>query len=234
MSKLNDERKTFRGSMSQEYSLILYTDQKPFVKLIDAYLTDTHYKIKGISGRFEEILTLLTHHAPDFLVINLLHPCTNPNIHQLKIASPRTRIIISEEKCNSQNIYDLIQAGADSFIPIPFFREDIIEALAALERDEIFFPPYVARSILQKSREINPATHEFPFILTERDQTILWCLARGQTVKEIESSLGIEGELIHAHLTNIIQKIHFSDIVQNHLNEKWVDVRTEIDHQKMT
>lgn len=220
--------------MTQEYSMIIFTDQKPYITLIHTYLLGTPYKIKGISSRFEETKTLLIHHAPDFMIINLLHPCSNPDVHQFKIASPRTRIILSEEECNSQSIFELIRAGADAFLPVPLLREDILQALAALRNDEIFLPPFVAESILQKSREINPSTHKFPYILTERDQTILECLAKGMAIEEIQSTLAIEEDLIHAHMNNILQKIHFSDIVQNHINEKLVDVKTEIDHLELT
>lgn len=213
--------------MVTQHSLILYTNQKQIAATIDAYLKGTSFVIKGISGRSEEIITLLKHHAPDFLIINFTHPCLNPNIHHLKIASPRTRIIITEEGCNLDRIFGLIQAGADSFLSVPFCCEDILKILNSLSHDEIFLPPFVAKSILQKSQEFHQDLHEYPFILTEKERSILWCLSKGINVDEIKIYLGIDEDRINAHLTNILQKIHLSEIVRNFFNEKLIEVKNE-------
>ena len=82
--------------MPEKYSLILYTNDKGISIKIDGFLKETRFKIKGISDRFNEIKTLLKHHAPDFLIIALNQSCSNHNLHPLKITSPRTRIIITE------------------------------------------------------------------------------------------------------------------------------------------
>jgi len=212
--------------MSEKYSLIVYTNQKWVVKKLSAHLQGTPYSITGISSRIDEIITLLKHHAPNFLIINLNLPCTNPPIHQMKIASPRTRIIIIEEACHSKNIFELIQSGADSFLPVPFYRKDIIQLLTSLLKDEIIIPPFVAKGILEKSDEAQNKMHEIPFVLTERDQTILWCLSNGKDMGEIKTCLGIDENLILAHINNILQKIHFSDIVQNHVTEKLIQIKS--------
>ena len=219
--------------MPEKFSLIIYTNDKKISKKIDGFLKETPFKIKGISNRFDEIGTLLKHHAPDFLIIALNQPCSNPSLHPIKVTSPRTRIIITEESCNSDNIFNLIQAGADSFLPKPFYRQDLIDVLISLVNDEVCLPVFVAEAILEKSKEIEYIAREYPFKLTDRDRSILWCLAKGMGLEAIETCLGIEKNLIRAHLTNILQKIHFSDIVQNHLNDKLVEVQSEIEHFEM-
>ena len=58
-------------------------------------------------------------------------------------------------------------------------------------------------------------------------------LKREETTR-IQSLMGIEEDLIHAHMTNIIQKIHFSDIARNHFNDKVGEGKIHLDHLELT
>jgi len=216
--------------MSEKYSTILFSDHKEFAKELHTHLEGTSFVVKGISNRADQIKTLLTHHAPDFLIIHLNQPCSYPSIHSLKISSPRTRIIITEKICHSENIFRIIQSGADSFLPMLFNREVLIQLLTNLTKDEIYLPPYVAKAILEEYQGLEQTAYEYPFILTDRERSILWCLSRGMHLEEIHTYLGISKNFLKAHLTNILQKIHFSDIVQNHFNDKLGEVKSTIEH----
>jgi DNA-binding NarL/FixJ family response regulator len=159
---------------------------------------------------------LLNQYAPEFLFIHLNTSCkeTNTLVNRFKTVSPRTRIIVMGNPMDSETVFNAIKAGADVFLPETPDLERLPDILSALLENEFYLPAYIAKSLLEKSKQENQAPTEFPLVLTKRERAILNGFSAGLTMDSVAGKLGLSPDLVKAHANNILQKVHFVDIAQ--------------------
>ena len=97
--------------MTEKLSVIIFTNQAKTIEIINLALENSEFSVAGASDSVEEVRTLISQNAADFLVIDMDTDCNELNqaIHQLKIASPRTRVLVMQKQCNRENIFNLIK-----------------------------------------------------------------------------------------------------------------------------
>lgn len=202
--------------MTEKFTVIIFSNQKPTVETIAEVLQDSDFTIEGISSTVENTLTLLSQYAPEFLFIHLNTNCkeTNPLVNRFKTISPRTRILVMGNPFDCETVFNAIKAGADVFLPDKPELEQLPEVFSALLENEFYLPSNIAKSLLEKSKNENQSPPEFPFILTKRERAILNGFACGQGLNTVAGQLGVSTDLVKAHSNNILQKIHFVDIAQ--------------------
>jgi DNA-binding NarL/FixJ family response regulator len=207
--------------MPEKLTVILYSNLKNTVNAISKTLAGSSYAIAGITDSFINTRTLLSQYAPEFLIIHLNNDCeeTNVIVHRLKSVSPRTKILVVQEQCDSNTVFDAIRAGADVFIPDDLSLDGLKDILDTLLADEIYLPAFVAKSLLERNQQESISPTEFPFTLTEKEEQILTAFASGSCLTEIAETLDISDEMVRAHAHNILQKIHFVDIARKQYEE---------------
>lgn len=207
--------------MPEKYPLIVFSNLKETVDAISRALAGTAFGIAGITDSFINARTLLSQYAPEFLLVHLRETCQDTNIliHRLKTVSPRTRILVlpSERDCNA--IFDTIRAGADVIIHDQDGLTKLPTILQTLLDDDIYLPPFVAGSLLERNCQEAQSPSEFPFILTEKEKEILEQFARGAGPAAIAEMLKLSDEMVKAYTNNIIKKIHFVDIARKQYEE---------------
>jgi DNA-binding NarL/FixJ family response regulator len=202
--------------MSDKYTLVIFSNQKPTVTVIARALQDSDFSIGGISDTVDNTRMLLNQYAPEFLFIHLNTSCkeTNTLVNRFKTVSPRTRIIVMGNPMDSETVFNAIKAGADVFLPETPDLERLPDILSALLENEFYLPAYIAKSLLEKSKQENQAPTEFPLVLTKRERAILNGFSAGLTMDSVAGKLGLSPDLVKAHANNILQKVHFVDIAQ--------------------
>ena len=213
--------------MHEKIKVLIFSDQKDAITQISLTLRDSHFRIVGISPAFKQISTLLVHYVPEFLLVYLSDQCkdTNSFISKLKMISPRTRIIVIHKDCSSLNVFNAIKAGADVFLSNEVDLTKIDQVLTTIKNDDIYLPAFVGACLLEMASNESQATSNFPFILTDREKSILKCVARGMKLTAVADDLGISYEMVKAYTNNILQKIHFTDIAGKHYDEIIQDYR---------
>lgn len=202
--------------MTDSYKLIIFSNQNTTVQSIAEVLRNTTFTIGGISKTVDNTCTLLSHYAPEFLFIHLNTNCkeTNTLVNRFKTISPRTRILVMGNVCDTETVFNAIKAGADVFLPDNPDLERLPEILSALLENEYYLPAYIAKSLLEKSKRENQSPTEFPLVLTTRERAILNGFATGLGLETVSTKLGVSQDMVKAHANNILQKIHFVDIAQ--------------------
>ncbi|HIJ95504.1 MAG TPA: response regulator transcription factor [Desulfuromonadales bacterium] len=94
-----------------------------------------------------------------------------------------------------------MSAGADDYLSKPFSAEELLAAVTGrLSRRESF-----------RNQSSKPALlEEFAFLshqTTVREREVLNLVGRGATSKEIAEQLGITIRTVHAHRTNLMNKL---------------------------
>jgi DNA-binding NarL/FixJ family response regulator len=207
--------------MSDKFTVILFSNQKNTVDAVSKSLAGTSFTLAGITASFINTRTLLSQYAPEFLIVNLAGDRDEANalLPRFKTISPRTRILVIQEPCNSNAVFDVIRAGADVFIPEGQELDKLPKILTTLLAEEIYLPPFVARSLLERSLQEDDSPSRFPYVLTEKEQAVLQAFSDGASMSEAAANLDLSVELVKAHANNILQKIHFVDIARKRYEE---------------
>lgn len=207
--------------MQKTIEVIIYSNQKNAINTINHALEDSDFNITGISASHQQILTLLVHYAPEFLIIYLKDWCkaTNQLISRFKLVSPRTRIIVLQKDCSSANVFTTIKAGADIFLSDEMDLLDLTCILSTIMNEDIYMPEFVAASLLETIDNEHQTCNKFPLILTDKEKSILKSLADGMDLSTVAEQLEISSEVAKAFMNNILQKIHFTDIAGKYYHE---------------
>jgi DNA-binding NarL/FixJ family response regulator len=207
--------------MPEKFTVIVYTNLKQTVEAISKSLVGSPYAIAGITDSFINTRTLLSQYAPEILIIHLKSDgeVTNGAVLKLKAVSPRTKIVVVQDQCNGNTIFNAIRAGADVFIPEDLSLDGLTAILDTLLADEIYLPVFVAESLLERHRQELASPTEFPFTLTEKEEQILIGFTNGSCLSEVAEALALSDEMVRAYANNILQKIHFVDIAKKQYEE---------------
>jgi DNA-binding NarL/FixJ family response regulator len=80
-----------------------------------------------------------------------------------------------------------------------------VEAIHAVHAGRQYFPPTISERLAEQIRQAH---------LTERELTVLKCIANGMSNKEIGAKCNITEATVKAHITNILEKLQVADRTQ--------------------
>ena len=217
--------------MTEKLSVIIFTNQTKTIEIITLALENSEFSVVGASDSVENVRTLISQKAADFLVIDMDTHCDELNraIHQLKIASPRTRVLVMQKQCDRENIFNIIKAGADIFLPTSLDLDGLPDILSSLLAGELFLPSFVAASILEKINIEEQSSDMFSANITERERSLLQFFSQGCSQTKAAEALGISETTVNACINNVLQKIHFMDIAQQSYDNIIVDLPSEFE-----
>lgn len=138
-----------------------------------------------------QAVSLARDRKPDIVLLDYHLPGYDGDelVTRIKIASPRSKVIVVTSDTTETSLTRAMQAGADSYITKDLAIEDVVEAVRrALETLEGAAPP-------------GDGT------LTDREVEILRLLASGKDVKRIAADLGVSANTVRAHLQNLYSKL---------------------------
>ena len=101
-------------------------------------------------------------------------------------------------------------AGAESYCLKNAPIEQLVEAIRVTYAGQFYLDPKIARMVLLKVKETQPEA-----ILTEREQEVLALIAAETSYQAIAQKLGITVELVKTHISNILNRLYVSDLIQN-------------------
>lgn len=159
----------------------------------------------------EHTLRLAEALRPDVILMDIAMPGINglEATRLIKERFPETQILILSMHRTDEYIFEVIKSGASGYVLKSEDTNQLIEAIRAVARGEVFLHPHMTQILLQDYLRLTKEKDD-PTVpkLSPREMEILQLLANGYTNKEIAERLVVSPSTIHTHRTNLMQKLN--------------------------
>lgn len=170
----------------------------------------------GASGLFG----ILDKMKPDILIMDISLPEISGIEITKKITAeyPGIRVLMLSMYTNEEFIFNSIKAGAKGYLPKNTSREELMEAIYAINKGEEFFGESISKVMLKSY--IKRASHEGKpeqssgELLTGREIEILKLYVEGLINKEISDKLDISIRTVETHKNHIMRKLGLKSTVE--------------------
>lgn len=127
----------------------------------------------------------------------------------IKEIYPEMRVLILTVHEDESLFQEAIQAGASGYIIKRAVESELIDAIRAVKRGDLYVHPAMTRALL---REISPhrvAPDDSPIeALTRREVDVLKLIAQGYTNRQTAEALSISVRTVESHRANLMGKLN--------------------------
>jgi two-component system, NarL family, response regulator LiaR len=201
---------------STEITIVIADDHQLVRDGIRAYLhTQPDLRLLAEAGDGANAIEAVTAHAPDVVLLDLVMPGMDgvEAARRIKLASPRTQIIILTSFDDDRHALPAIKAGALSYLLKDTGPAALGSAIRSAARGESVLHPRIASLLVGEVR--SPTTSISVFAeLSERELDVLKLIADGANNAEIAARLFIAEGTVKGHVSNILNKLHLADRTQ--------------------
>lgn len=148
---------------------------------------------------------------PDVVVMDLLMPRLDgiAAIGRLRQELPEVEVVALTSVLDDASVVGAVRAGAMGYLLKDARAEELCAAIRAAAAGQVQLSPQAAERLMREVRSPQP-----PERLTERETEVLQRLARGESNREIASSLSIAEKTVKTHVSNLLAKLGLSSRTQ--------------------
>jgi DNA-binding NarL/FixJ family response regulator len=141
---------------------------------------------------------------PDVLLLDLRMPHRNgiEVVRAIRQEDETARILVVTSYQTEEEVFQVLQAGAQGYVLKDVGRETLIEAIRAVNAGSRWVPPAIQKQFSDRVMRQE---------LTAREIEVLRLLARGLTNREIANVYGISANTVKNHLNNLMAKLDVAD-----------------------
>lgn len=158
------------------------------------------------AGSGEEALELCARACPDIVLLDISMPGLDgiEVTARLRAALPAIRVLIMTMHEDSGLLRAALRAGAAGYIVKRAVEYELITALYAVHRGELYVHPALTRSLLEAPA---PAPAREVAALTPREVDILRLIAEGHTNRQIAEARCLSVRTVESHRASIMDKL---------------------------
>ena len=170
---------------------------------------ETDIDVVGEAGDGIEALALIEAQHPDLVLIDIAMPGLDgmEATRRIKARWPEINVLALTMHRADEYFFEMLKAGASGYILKGAETNDLINAVRAVSRGEVFLHSTMARKLVQDYLHRTQAQGEFGPHLSPREDQILRLLADGYTNNEIAEKLVISPSTVHTHRSNLMAKL---------------------------
>src|SRR5580693_4876910 len=198
---------------------ILLADDHEIVRRGLASLLIRHegWEICGEANDGREAVEKVRLLKPDVVIIDIGMPNLNglDATRRILQEDPTAKIIVLTVTDADQVIREALDAGARGFVLKSDAVRDLVSAIEALQRGQMFFTPRVNDMVLAGflDKGHNGSNGESKSsTLTPREREVIQLLAEGKSSKEVACLLNLSTKTAETHRSNIMRKLDIHSI----------------------
>ena len=172
--------------------------------------TQTDCVIVGEAENGAEAVARARDLRPDVIVLDI----TLPDISGIEVARqvhaslPQVAIVALTIHEDEQYFFEMMAAGASGYVPKRAAPEDLLSAIRAAHRGEVYLHPTLARVLVKDFVTRGGTGKLLADGLTDRETEVLQHLAEGASNQEIADALSISVNTVARHRENIMHKLN--------------------------
>ncbi len=201
-----------------ENTRVLVIDDHPLLRkgvcqLLE--LTDG-FTVVGEAASGREGIEVAKQLDPDLILLDLNMKGINglETLRTLRDMGVDARIILLTVSNAPEDLIGAIRAGADGYILKDNDPDDILRLIGNAMLGQTAISPELASLLAAALREESMTEQRSHASLTERETTILKCLAAGMSNKLIARELDIMESTVKVHVRNLLKKLKFRSRVE--------------------
>ncbi|MBO9611593.1 MAG: response regulator transcription factor [Dyadobacter sp.] len=184
--------------------------------------------IAGEAADGDEVWDMVEKVKPDVILLDLTMP-RMPGldvIKQIVPVFPSAKILVFSMHNNTDYVLSSALNGASGYLEKDTSRDEMLRAIRAIAKGELYFPPYASSVIIknllkQLSRvsDVRPMQEEVQEksiwkIITPREQQILKCLTEGMSSKDIAEKFDISSNTVANQRASIMKKANVKNTAE--------------------
>jgi len=166
----------------------------------------------------EEALKLAKELQPDIVLMDISMPGASgiDVTRRLKQIMPDVRILILTVHEDEGLLQEAIQAGASGYIVKRAVESELIDAIRAVWRGDLYVHPTMTRALFKEmSAPASASNKDAPVeALTPREVDVLQLIAQGYTNRQMADMLSISVRTVESHRSNLMGKLNMHSRVE--------------------
>lgn len=173
-------------------------------------------QVVGEAADGQEALHLAGKYGPDLVLLDIGMPGMDgiEVTRRLARISPQTRVLILSVYEDGSLLREAIQAGASGYIVKRAVEDELISAIQAVSRGDMYIHPSITRTLVKNlSPAVGPHRHALESI-TPREREVMKYIVRGYTNRLIAEELSISIRTVEGHRASLFGKLGFKNRVE--------------------
>lgn len=170
--------------------------------------TRGNYNVVAQAANGEELLSLLTNHAADIVIMDVGMPKLDgvQALEQMQDSGAVPPVLILSADEGEKNVREVLKAGAKGFVPKNVGLDELEFAIESILGGKTYLSPSITTALMTGGQKEAPLDNPLK-ILTKRELEILKLLADGHPNREIGKMLHISTRTVDTHRSNILRKL---------------------------
>ena len=170
---------------------------------------ESDLEVAGEAADGRETLRLVSELDPDVVLldVNMPGPDGIEVTRRLKALKPEVRVLILTVHEDEGLLREAIRAGASGYILKRAVESELIYAIHAVWRGDLYVHPAMTRALLQDLHSTLVADEGPVEPLTPREMEVLRLIAEGHTNRQIAEVLSISVRTVESHRANLMSKL---------------------------
>jgi DNA-binding NarL/FixJ family response regulator len=128
-------------------------------------------------------------------------------VQRLKTMAPQMQIVMLTVYEDTDKIFQALAAGATGYLLKRLTPAQLLQAIRDVQAGGSPMSNSIARKVVASFQKTG-ASGEKPTSLSPREATVLDCLAKGYTYKQIADQMGISIDTIRTYIRRVYEKLH--------------------------